>query len=91
MKTSAGTLVLATIAMLFCVPGCASDPKTAASQSAKPKHIYLPPPTGSHIPQRVVVNRTGSTNAAPSSVEKVSPDALGEMQRRSSVNRGTGN
>ena len=81
---------LAALSGSILLSGCASDKTAAKPDSLKGHYIMLPPETGSRVPRRVWVAEDGKISDPASAVLKVDPSAMGEMQRKGSVNRGGG-
>lgn len=88
MKIRAFLLAAISAAILFS--GCAASTTVMKPDSRKGHYITLPPETGSRLPRRVWVSEDGTVSDPASSVQKVSPDVMGDLQRRGNVNRGGG-
>lgn len=88
MKITIRILGLAAISVILSA--CASSQSANNAPARGGRYITLPSETGSRLPRRVWVNDDGTISDPGSFVQKVSPDALSDMQRKGSVNRSGG-
>ena len=84
------TRLTSLLATLSISSGCASNQSAGHAPARGGRYITLPSETGSRLPRRVWVNEDGTISDPASPVQKVSPGALGDLQRKGSVNRGGG-
>jgi hypothetical protein len=91
MKVTLKTLVLAAIPAALIFSGCAARTESLSQNARKGRYITLPPETGSRLPRRVWVSDDGTVSDPASSVQRVNPEVMGELQRRGNINRGGGN
>ncbi|MBM3836412.1 MAG: hypothetical protein FJ398_00370 [Verrucomicrobia bacterium] len=91
MKILSKALLLAAIPAALTFSGCAARTDSNGQNARKGRYITLPAETGSRVPRRVWVNDDGTVSDPASSVQKINPEVMGELQRRGNINRGGGN